>query len=600
MRFRPCPLSQHGFDQCTSAAFRSSSRCLTSVAIVSLFGSFGKYGGPLFWARHVASWTDWLGHAESPVEDWMRIDGYLRDGDGGFYWFLGAALPGFDTFRYPSKLITLTCLSLTGLAAAGWDDVIKGNARRARTCALVFFCISLVAIIAFDLVHQPFAHKLSIWARSDPSDGSTAFDVPGALTEIRSSLWHGAIALAGAFALLWTARRRPLLAGALAVVAVAADLSIASARFIITVPQAIFETTPRMQELIEKAERSTPSPGPFRILRMKNWVSRAAKSDASSLNEGHMLQWSRATLAPDFAIPLGYSYSFRRGTTEAFDTQLFFTPYTFEADHDTARQLKVNPGQPYVYYPRRAFDLWGARYFILPARIQIDDAERGIYAFLPRTEMLDPDRRLVSQPESEAWKRWADVDDVRLLRNLDAYPRAWIVHRGRLLKPLRGNSPSDRKVILDQMFFPNDVLWHSTDRRVNDPKQMAWVETDDFAGVSQFLSQAAADASEHVTVVAGTGPQLVELDAVLKSPGIVVLAESFYPGWTLTIDGNPADILRVNRIMRGAAVPAGKHQIVYRYQPGSFRWGRIVSLIGIVALGVFWLSTIQTRAAVRS
>ncbi|MBV8228550.1 MAG: hypothetical protein JO329_01080 [Planctomycetaceae bacterium] len=41
----------------------------------------------------------------------------------------------------------------------------------------------------------------------------------------------------------------------------------------------------------------------------------------------------------------------------------------------------------------------------------------------------------------------------------------------------------------------------------------------------------------------------------------------FSPGWTLTIDGRTGEILRVNRMMRGAAVGAGTHRIAYR-RPG--------------------------------
>ena len=44
-----------------------------------------------------------------PVDDTpIRQDGYLRDGDGGFYWCLTNLLPGFRQFRFPAKLFTFT------------------------------------------------------------------------------------------------------------------------------------------------------------------------------------------------------------------------------------------------------------------------------------------------------------------------------------------------------------------------------------------------------------------------------------------------------------------------------------------------------------
>jgi uncharacterized membrane protein YfhO len=50
----------------------------------------------------------------------------------------------------------------------------------------------------------------------------------------------------------------------------------------------------------------------------------------------------------------------------------------------------------------------------------------------------------------------------------------------------------------------------------------------------------------------------------------------------LTIDGEPAPIYRANRIMRGAAVQAGKHRLVFVYDPFSFRLGLGISAAGFM------------------
>ncbi|MGO9846361.1 MAG: YfhO family protein [Methylocella sp.] len=81
---------------------------------------------------------------------------------------------------------------------------------------------------------------------------------------------------------------------------------------------------------------------------------------------------------------------------------------------------------------------------------------------------------------------------------------------------------------------------------------------------------------------------------------MVILADTYYPGWRLTIDGKPAPILRANRMMRGAAVRAGVHRLVYTYEPSSFRIGLIVSLAGaIVLLALVW-SPASVRSRMRS
>ncbi len=45
-----------------------------------------------------------------------------------------------------------------------------------------------------------------------------------------------------------------------------------------------------------------------------------------------------------------------------------------------------------------------------------------------------------------------------------------------------------------------------------------------------------------------------------------------------------AEIFRVNRVMRGTSLPAGRHRLVYRYRPASFLIGSLVSVVGWIVL----------------
>ena len=101
--------------------------------------------------------------------------------------------------------------------------------------------------------------------------------------------------------------------------------------------------------------------------------------------------------------------------------------------------------------------------------------------------------------------------------------------------------------------------------------------------LAPFLAAPPPGSHEEVTVTYPT-PQRAELKVKLAAPGLVVLSDVHYPGWELTIDGKPAPIHRVNRMMRGAAVSAGIHHLVYSYHPGSFTVGCKVSALGAGAL----------------
>lgn len=51
--------------------------------------------------------------------------------------------------------------------------------------------------------------------------------------------------------------------------------------------------------------------------------------------------------------------------------------------------------------------------------------------------------------------------------------------------------------------------------------------------------------------------------------GVLVFSEVYYPGWTATIDGEPAELGRVNYILRALNVKPGKHEVVLSFFPKS-------------------------------
>jgi hypothetical protein len=77
---------------------------------------------------------------------------------------------------------------------------------------------------------------------------------------------------------------------------------------------------------------------------------------------------------------------------------------------------------------------------------------------------------------------------------------------------------------------------------------------------------------------------------------LAVFSEVWYgpdKGWIATIDGQPAEYIRVNYFLRGLRVPAGEHDIVFRFDPPIYRTGVAISwiasliiLLGLIALGV--------------
>ena len=73
-------------------------------------------------------------------------------------------------------------------------------------------------------------------------------------------------------------------------------------------------------------------------------------------------------------------------------------------------------------------------------------------------------------------------------------------------------------------------------------------------------------------------------------PGMLVVTESWAPGWHAVMGGEELKVERVDYLYRGVRVPAGTHIVEFTYRPLSWRIGWIVSLVAFVALlgGLLW------------
>jgi hypothetical protein len=588
-----------GLALCSVAIRRGPPRhvWLTAIAVIGLLGSLGQYSSPIWWARTfaaapnattTASWLSGLGPHDPDDTMPIRLDGRLRDGDGGVYWWLATVSPGFRQFRYPGKLFTFTAFGMAALAGLGWDRLL---AARARGIATVFFVLLFMTVAMLAGVFwQRHAILGALKAGASPSVYGP-FEPAAGYQAMLSSLAHASVILGLGLGLTMLARRHPQLAGSTALIVMTADLAVANAGYVTTVPQSLFETKPEALTIIEAVERAEPSPGPFRIHRMPLWSPKGWITTPSQDRLLDFASWERETLQPKHGINLGVEFT----NTDSFDQISEFSGYFpfFPArvrDRKLAQSLGIDVGDEVIYYPRRAYDLWNARYFVVPYFANgWRDITRGSAAFMFRSVQVYPDPDRFTGPNgNEETDNWIDTRDFRIMRNLQAYPRAWIVHGARRAVPRTRNLQAAVETV-KEILYGGDGIWNDPGRPVYDPRSVAWVSTDDWAKVRPLLRGQATQPSETVNV-AYPSPQKCVLDVNLDFPGLVILADAYYPGWNLAIDGQPASVYRVNGLMRGAAVPAGRHRLVYTYAPASFRIGRLVSLAGLAALVVLGLA----------
>jgi len=80
--------------------------------------------------------------------------------------------------------------------------------------------------------------------------------------------------------------------------------------------------------------------------------------------------------------------------------------------------------------------------------------------------------------------------------------------------------------------------------------------------------------------------RLVTVQTSASDDGILVLADSYYPGWKAYVDGKEKVIRRANLFFRAVPLSAGNHIVEFRYEPRSFAIGLAISLITIISVAV--------------
>lgn len=564
---------------------------LTVVAGVSLLGAMGQYTGPIGWARQHDYFTQRLGPPDASLGPALRFDGQLRDGDGGVYWGLATVLPGFRQFRFPSKLLSFTVLALCALAGMGWDRLTSapGCRRRAMAATTLFFVPSLIGLPLTLATHARITAAFENATTAENISMFGPFDAKGAARELEFSLAQAVVVYALALGILRLSGRRPEWAGALALVVLASDLGWANARYVITVPQAMFDGTPQVVSIIEKAERTAKdrSTDPYRVHRAAIWNPYAWMTQRSDERVKEFVAWERKTIQPKYGINHGVQFTLAMGVAELYDYEWYFGPFYQTLDASEARQLKARAGDRLVVYPRRAYDMWNSRYFIVPVNPGgWGEEHRSYAAFLGDVERIFPAENTFSGRGADQRQRdWVETEDYQIFRNRHCFPRAWVVHEVRPVRTVVGLDRTGREGPMEEILFENDHFWEDSSKMVFDPRRTAWIDEAELPALRGSLAGGPPLLGEKAAIT-HYSPQRVELDVTLDRPGLVVLAEVWYPGWQLTIDGREAPVYRANRAMRGAAVPSGKHHLVYTYAPRSFRDGCVISLGGLAVLAV--------------
>ncbi|HEY7434327.1 MAG TPA: hypothetical protein VIE41_04220 [Methylomirabilota bacterium] len=196
------------------------------------------------------------------------------------------------------------------------------------------------------------------------------------------------------------------------------------------------------------------------------------------------------------------------------------------------RSSTVSPLEEDLRARLRGYSLAGVRYIVAPRGMDLN-----------RAAASDADRfPLVYDHE------------VLVYENRDAFPRAFAAARWESVPD--AIAARTRALALDF-----------------DPRRVAVIE-----------GGAAGSGHDGAVRIVDYGATRLRLSVEMNGPGLVVLTDTFYPGWEARVDGQAAAIHRVDGLFRGVFVEGGRHEITMRFRPSSQSWGLALSAAGLAAV----------------
>ncbi len=167
--------------------------------------------------------------------------------------------------------------------------------------------------------------------------------------------------------------------------------------------------------------------------------------------------------------------------------------------------------------------------------------------------------------------------DVKVYENLNVFSRAFVVHRAAIVSGWQ-----EAIARLQQEGF--------------NPAQAAVIEGE--LPADQLAALTASPAGDGSSVeITGYRDNRVDLLAKMENPGLLVLSDTYYPGWKAYVDGKQVPVYPTDLALRSVFVPAGEHEVEFVFSPGSFRLGAAMTLASLAGVVGYALSGPAMRAA---
>jgi hypothetical protein len=212
-------------------------------------------------------------------------------------------------------------------------------------------------------------------------------------------------------------------------------------------------------------------------------------------------------------------------------------------------------------------DLYGVRYITSVTPLDENNKFELIYA---RLEGLEGKREDLLKENT-----------IKIYKNRSPLPRAWLVKDFKVM---------DSGAMLSRMtsrdFRPGgEVLIEEYPKWTNLP-----------VPVSPFTKGGGGVSGGEVEILSESNNGLT-LQVKVAGDNLLVLSDTYYPGWKAFVNGKKTKIHRANYNFRAIPLPAGTHRVEFVYDPISFKLGAGVTLLGILScIGIGWVARRRARS----